>query len=78
MKTDTHEVTITAGSRKERYQRVRDLLPRGYMILKLYERTDTYRLFGQDKRSRNSDAYSKYEGDEELTRFVAVMRRVKS
>lgn len=69
-------VTITAGSAKERYQRVRELLKRGYMIEKLYDHERTVKQFKDTRYNGGPSAV--FAGDTRIRTFVAVMRRVQS
>ena len=76
MKTETQRVTISAVSAKERYQRIRELLSRGYMIENngLHEQRFTSKQYKSNRNSRGSKTF--FDTDSETTRYIAVMSRV--
>lgn len=76
MKTETQRVTISAVSAKERYQRIRELLSRGYMIENngLHQQTFTSKQYKSKRSSRRTETH--FDTDTEVTRYIAVMSRV--
>ncbi|MEK4025817.1 hypothetical protein [Sporosarcina sp. FSL W7-1283] len=70
-----HTITISAGSLQERNMRVRELLSRGYMPIKFFERQTEYVGVTEGRYVDKDGKQQRVKSTAITSRFCVVMRK---